>query len=256
PGGGELLLRVFILAIAVGVLLWLLFISLTTIVHWIPIHYEQRLVGNWQTDEPDSQNIYLQKLSENLARAGGLDPALITIHVQANETVNAFATLGGNIVVFEGLLDALDSEQALAFVLAHEVAHIALRHPIEGLARHMGFSLTLALVFGHSDVASIAGAGGNLALLTYSRDFERAADVWAYRALINHYGHINGSDNLFHTLAEQPGNNIPAWLATHPDIGERLTLRERWSTDNDWPLNGPLTPLPNWQPTEPAASTH
>src|SRR5690606_23484107 len=113
----ELLLRLLILGAAIAIFLWLLFISLTTLVHLIPIHYEQRLIGNWQAAEPDARQVYLQTLSEDLARAGGLDPELLSVHVQTGATVNAFATLGGNIVVFQGLLDALDSEQALAFVL-------------------------------------------------------------------------------------------------------------------------------------------
>lgn len=251
PWGGELLLRVLLALAVIAAAGWLLLQALTYAVRWIPVSYEQRLTGQWQASEPDEREIYLQQLTSALAQAGGLHPDIsLSVHLQPGETVNAFATLGGNIVVFEGLLEALDSEEALAFVLAHEAAHIELRHPIQGLTRQIGASIVMALVFGQSDLTSIAGAGGNLALLSYTRDYERAADAWAYRALANHYGHINGSDALFHTLANIHNTRVPAWLGTHPDVEERLALRKSWAATEGWPLTGTLSPLPEFKSEE------
>jgi len=249
PWAGDLLARLLLVLIFVALAGWLLLQALTYAVRWIPISYEQRLTGQWwQNTEASEREVYLQDLTEALARAGGMATDIkLFVHLQENDTLNAFATLGGNIVVFDGLLETLESEQALAFVLAHEAAHIALRHPIEGLTRQVGAQILLALVFGQSDLATIAGAGGNLALLTYTRDYERAADVWAYRALANHYGHINGSAALFHTLADAHPSEIPAWLGTHPDIEERLRLRQQWAEAENWPLDGALTPLSRFQ---------
>ena len=245
PWAGDLLVRLLLVLAVVALGGWLLLQTLTYAVRWIPISYEQRLIGQWwQNTEAGKREATLQDLTEALARAGGLNPEIpLFVHLQENDTLNAFATLGGNIVVFDGLLETLKNEQALAFVLAHEVAHIALRHPIQGVTRQIGAQIILALVFGRSDFAAIAGTGGNLALLTYTRDYERAADVWAYRALVNHYGHINGSAALFHTLADTNPSQIPAWLGTHPDIEERLRLRQKWAEAENWPLEGALTPL-------------
>ncbi len=245
PWAGDLVVRLLLVLLLVALAGWLLLQALTYAVRWVPISYEQRLTGQWwHTGEPGEREVYVQDLTEALARAGGMAPDIrLFVHLQENDTLNAFATLGGNIVVFDGLLETLENEQALAFVLAHEVAHIALRHPIEGLTRQVGAQILLALVFGQSDLATVAGAGGNLALLTYTRDYERAADAWAYRALANHYGHINGSAALFHTLADINPSKIPAWLGTHPNIEERLQLRRQWAEAENWSLKGPLTPL-------------
>ena len=46
----------------------------------------------------------------------------MTVHAVQDPTVNAFATLGGHVFVFTGLVDSLDSENGLAMVLAHELA--------------------------------------------------------------------------------------------------------------------------------------
>ncbi|MBK8289542.1 MAG: M48 family metalloprotease [Cellvibrionales bacterium] len=62
------------------------------------------------------------------------------------------ATLGGHIVVYQGLLDATkDSETALAMVMAHELTHIKLRHPAGAMGR--GFAVAALLL------STFAGAG-------------------------------------------------------------------------------------------------
>ena len=248
PWGRELLLRLALVGALVALTLWLLLWAIAHLARWTPFSWETRLVQNWrQTTAPDPKAEYLQRLTDQLALAGGL-PHDIQLHLshRPEPVVNAFASLGGNIVVFQGLIDELAHEQALAFVLAHETAHIALRHPIQVLARQMGVSLTLALVFGQSDLATLAGASGNIMLLNYSREFERAADAWALQALARHYGHIAGSDALFTALARAPSDHLPAWLGTHPDINERLTRRLALAAAEHWETNGTLTPLPEW----------
>ncbi len=252
PWGGELMLRLLVALIVIGILGWLLLQSLTYAARWVPVSYEQRLMGDWLTASgEDPRQTYLQNLANSLARAGGLDEDIpLTVHLHEGEIINAFATLGGHVVVYEGLLEALETEEALAFVLAHEVAHIQLRHPIQGLSRQVGSSIVLALVFGHSDLGGIAGAGGNLALLSYSRAFERAADDWAYAALAEHYGHLHGSEALFEALDEAHPHSLPAWLGTHPDIEERLQRRKSWAKENKVPLRGELTALATVLPAD------
>jgi predicted Zn-dependent protease len=68
-----------------------------------------------------------------LLRIGSPDPALYNgCHVQILDSpeLNAFATSGGHIFLCRGLIEALDSEDALAAVIAHELAHIQLKHSI------------------------------------------------------------------------------------------------------------------------------
>ena len=70
----------------------------------------------------------------------------VTVHFADEKTVNAMATLGGNVVFYRGLLERLDSEDAVATVLAHEIAHAKLRHPASGLGRGVAVGVVLSVV--------------------------------------------------------------------------------------------------------------
>ena len=64
------------------------------------------------------------------------------MHYDASDTVNAFATLGGHVVIYRGLLEKLPNENVVAMVVAHEIAHIKHRDPVAALGR--GVAITLA----------------------------------------------------------------------------------------------------------------
>ncbi len=101
------------------------------------------------------------------------------IVVIGSDNVNAFALPAGHIVVLRPILNELDSYESFAALLAHESAHVELRHPTKSLVRGVSTSLILALALGD------AGGVGNILLqnaemlnsLTYSRRMERQADL-------------------------------------------------------------------------------
>lgn len=128
----------------------------------------------------------------------------VQIHYQAGDVVNAYATLGGHIVIHAGLLRQLRDENALAMVLAHEMAHAALRHPVRSLGRGLALGVILT-AFGIGDggiaMRQLAGLAGDLPLLKFSRDQERAADALALAALAGLYGHVGGAHDTFKALA-------------------------------------------------------
>jgi predicted Zn-dependent protease len=66
-----------------------------------------------------------------------------------NDTVlNAFCLPGGKIYVYTGLINYLDNEAQLAGVLGHEIAHADKRHSIDNMAKQLGLSSVVSLVFG------------------------------------------------------------------------------------------------------------
>lgn len=230
-----------------ALLLWLTISLLGWSARYVPFSWEQSLSASLKEGREQNPRIqYLQTLANDLAQAGGLDEALsVTVHYQSDTTVNAFATLGGHVFVLEGLLENVDSEQGLAFVLAHEIAHIHYRHPLQSAARQAGLGLIGALIFGNSELSWLAGSGGQLALLDYSREMERQADAWALNALHTHYGHVAGADALFQWLQEQYADSTPPeWLSTHPDAQARIERLERLTDEHHYRTNSALTPLP------------
>lgn len=193
----------------------------------------------------------LRALAAKLAAAMPLPPDIaVSVHYADEPTVNAMATLGGNLVFYRGLLHKLESEDAVAMVLAHEIAHVRLRHPAAAMGRGVAVGLVLSAV----SVGAGRSLGGDavqraavLPLLKYSRDQERDADELALAALVKVYGHAGGAEQVFRVLAAAvPGERARmAILQTHPLTGERITRLQALARDNGWPLDGPRTPLPD-----------
>ncbi|MFV1982434.1 MAG: M48 family metallopeptidase [Thiohalomonadales bacterium] len=170
---------------------------------------------------------YLNKLTAKIVAAEELPTEMtITVHYLDDDTVNAFATIGGHVFVFRGLLEKLPNENALAMLLAHEIAHIKHRHPIRSLGRGVIISLALSLLGSESSEsinAGFLGEAGFLTIMKYSRDMETEADKTAIAALLVNYGHLAGAADLFKTLKIQDDDlEMPEFFSTHPLSEERL----------------------------------
>jgi len=198
---------------------------------------------------------YLKAVGERLARAQGLPPVLrIEVHYDDAPVVNAFATLGGHIVVYQGLLEAVPDENALAMVLAHEIAHVRHRHPIVGLSRSAALGFALMLLgadSGAQSVASTISQGGVLTMLSFSRSQEEQADATALETVARAYGHVGGADRFFrHMLAQEGSREPPRFLSSHPLSSERIETLGALAARHDWKIDGELTPIPEAVRTE------
>lgn len=223
---------------AVGLLVTVFVIALSLSAGWLARQVPMSQENSWAeayleanprelSDHALRTQQWLQALADQLTARMALPPDT-TIHVhyvQDDEVINAFATLGGNVVIFSGLLKAVDSENALAMVMAHEIAHIAHRDPITALGRGVAVALGLSAIGGASDSAmaqQIVGNVGMLSGLSFSRSQEHAADKAAIEALLAHYGHLNGAATLFEELKKMEPRLTPEFLATHPLTDKRI----------------------------------
>jgi predicted Zn-dependent protease len=202
-------------------------------------------------DETLPVETYLQTLAERLAAVQDLpDGMSIRVHYVDSDSVNAFATLGGQIVVFRGLLEMIPDENALAMVLAHEIAHIKHRHPIKGLGRAVIIGTTVAMfngAAGNDIVTDALGKAGLFTALKFSRDQEREADASALQALARVYGHVGGADELFYLLQQQHGGaalSSPEFFNTHPLTENRIDEIDVVARKYNWPTTGHMTILP------------
>ena len=106
--------------------------------------------------------------------------------INDDRTVNAFATPGGYIYVYTGLLRFCENEAMLAGVLAHEIAHAEERHGTEHMTRDNIASTGLSIALGSnpSEIAKIAASSANLlASLANSREDELEADTRGFAYL-------------------------------------------------------------------------
>ena len=194
---------------------------------------------------------YLQSLANNLSTSMALpDDYEITVHFVRSAEANAFATIGGHVFVFSGLIDMLPDENSLAMVLAHEIAHIAHRDPLASIGRGLALQIVYSFLTGRqSGSTDIATLGGNVGLMFFSREQEQRADLAAIEALQTSYGHVAGNETLFRLLADQSAEDaeptLPAWLLTHPQLEERIDSLRTLADERGW-----TTGIPRHIPAE------
>jgi len=138
---------------------------------------------------------------------------------------NALALPGGPIVVTDALIELAPSEDALAAVIAHEIAHIEERHGLRRLLRAAGAALLVTVVIGDAGELLEEAAALPTLLLdgAYSRAFETAADDRA-AALLRAVGRDpRALAGMLEALAASCGVGCSGgWLSTHPAMGERI----------------------------------
>jgi hypothetical protein len=150
----------------------------------------------------------------------------VTVTVVEMKTQNAFATLGGQIVVFSKLIEETDRPDELAGVLAHEIGHVAARHPLTG-AIEATFTMLFAGLFGSggSDMGGgMASLGGALAISSHSRAKEAEADGIALDILEEAGISPSGLADFFKRLAKTDkggGSRALQLFSTHPALGAR-----------------------------------
>jgi predicted Zn-dependent protease len=147
--------------------------------------------------------------------------------IHDDEVLNAFATPGGYIYVYTGLIKYLDHESDLAGVLGHEIAHADLRHGSRQMQKAYGLNLLLNMFIdgGDRNMASeiVAQLAGQLAGLKFSREYEEEADARSVDYLSQTPYPCNAAGVFFQKLqAEEQGGNIPSFLSTHPHPKNRI----------------------------------
>lgn len=202
--------------------------------------------------EHAARSAALQTLADRVAAQMGLPEGVsVVVGYDDSPVVNAYATLGGRIRVFKGLLTELQSEDALAALLAHEIAHVKHRHVAANLGRGLAVALLLLLGVVSSDAGAAAaqqalGGAAGLAMLGYPREQEALADEDALKAVVALYGHAGGMVELFTRLGEATKGSGPKVeaLHTHPLTEARLAAVQARARQAGWATTGAGKPLP------------
>ncbi|MCB1722034.1 MAG: M48 family metallopeptidase [Rhodospirillales bacterium] len=145
---------------------------------------------------------------------------------------NAMVLPGGHIIVFQGLVEEIDTAAELSGVLAHEIAHTKLRHIEKSIVRDTGISLLLPLMFGGTDISQGAIQMGDfLQRMKYSREDELEADALGYRLLVDAGLPPEGIQTFFEkrSHSEETENGVEKILGfarTHPYSKKRVNALE------------------------------
>lgn len=183
-------------------------------------------------------------------------PYQVTVHIHPSKMINALALPGGNIVVFQGLLNASDSAEELAGVLAHELQHILRRHSTRGVLRSLASSFMLTLLVGDVNgvMQAVLSLADNLEGLKFSRAMETEADIEGMKMIL-----ASGIDpaamvRMFQKFEEEKdqaeeGGDESRWLdylSTHPAGEERVARLQALIEESPPAAPRPLLPDQNW----------
>jgi predicted Zn-dependent protease len=182
---------------------------------------------------------YVNKVGNRIV--AGLEDSLFNykFHVINVDTYNAFAIPAGYIFINSGLLAVMDSEEELAGILAHEIAHVNARHISQRIerSRKIGWATMAGMAAGVLIGAAGGGeaaqavtkgsqAAGMAAELSYTRDNEIQADQLGLIYLTD-AGY--GGEGLLKILKKMRSKQwfdteqIPTYMRTHPAIEDRIT---------------------------------
>jgi beta-barrel assembly-enhancing protease len=192
-------------------------------------------------DDPEI-NDYMNTLGQRLLLAAEGPRRDIDFFAVQDDTINAFALVGGHIGVHTGLVSLTQNESELAGVIAHEIAHILQRHQARMLhgqrtAQWTSLAaLALAMIAGRSGgnqssqvtEAAIASAGALQiqSQLDYTREHEREADrvgvAILERAGYDPHAMVSFFERMLRANRLSEFKGAPSYLRTHPLTTERI----------------------------------
>ena len=192
------------------------------------VRKEYPLIGEGQIRD------YLGRLGNRLVEAAPRElnnPAYEYSFTPVNlKDINAFALPGGPMFVNRGMIQAADGEAEVAGVMAHELAHVLLRHGTANATKAQGFQI--GALAGAIAGAVIGGGWGEVIsqgsqfglgtwLMKYSREYEKQADLLGAQIMARAGYDPRELAQMFETIQRQGGGSPPQWLSSHPNPGNR-----------------------------------
>ena len=153
-------------------------------------------------------------------------------HLVKSDEVNAWCMPGGKIVVYEGLMKIIGSDDELAVVLGHEVAHAVAKHSNERmsqqvLAQYGAQAVSLATSGRSAAVQKVAqsvyGLGANYGVvLPFSRKHESEADYMGLVLMMMAGYDSSVATTFWEKMSAQSTSKTPEFMSTHPSDSKRI----------------------------------
>jgi beta-barrel assembly-enhancing protease len=142
-----------------------------------------------------------------------------------SKTINAFALPGGQVFITSGLYSLFSSDDQLAAVLAHEIAHVLARHSSQQIAKANltnGLIDAVIVVSGDASAGQISAIVGQLVNMSFSRKDEVQADHIGVYVMSDAGYNPGGMIELIQLLEKTATIRIPEFFSTHPNPENRI----------------------------------
>ncbi len=143
--------------------------------------------------------------------------------------VNAFALPGGYVYFTRGILAHFNNEAEFAGVLGHEIGHVTARHGVTQMTKQtltqLGFVVGVIASKEFRQFADVASQGMQLLFMKFSRSDESQSDELGvdYSTKIGYDAHeMADFFNTLRRMRDNSGQQIPEFMSTHPDPGNRF----------------------------------
>lgn len=247
----DFLLILLALSLAVLAGIWAAGLLVDRVVDGMGPETEARLIGLLAPPLPPARaeaaprEAWLQSQVDALRRCAGISSP-VTVRLVASDQANAVVLPGGAVMVYAGLLERLESENGLAFVLAHELSHLVHRDHLRAVGRSLVVIAAATVLTGDGSwAAGVLAPAQHLGETSHSRERESQADAKALQILQCRYGHVGGATEFFEAIRKRDGD-APAlahYLASHPSMAARIASL-RHAMRQAGLRSGPVLPLP------------
>lgn len=192
-----------------------IFIAPQLIAKQMPMAVERRIGrafdlpdGLPRCDDPAAQaavNKIIERIDPNAIADG------FTVEFVDSAQANAAALPGGRMIILTGLMDVAPDGEAVAGVLAHEIAHVRQRHVAAAVVRQLGLKSVVALMGGDM----VAANAGGLLSRSFSRSAEAEADDQSIAMMKRAGVNPRSTAGVFESIGAEEGA-MPEWLGDHP----------------------------------------
>src|SRR5438105_4907878 len=174
---------------------------------------------------------YINTLGQNLAAHAPGEKYPYQFKIVNDTAINAFALPGGFVYVNRGAIEAADSENQIAGVMAHEIGHVVLRHGTNQVSKAYLAQAPLSILggmLGSNSIGSVlaqlgVGLGLNSLFLKYSRDAESQADLMGTQILHDSGYDPRGMVEFFEKIQAESKGRAVEFLSDHPNPENRIS---------------------------------
>ena len=175
--------------------------------------------------------------TERYLRSNGLSAEIKDFSWEFNlvksDEINAFCMPGGKIVVYEGLMKLVSSDDELAVVLGHEVAHAVAKHSNERISQQMlaqygaqllGESLSQKSEMVQAIASTVYGVGAQYGVtLPFSRKHETEADYMGLILMTMAGYNPDKAVTFWQKMSASSSGKVPEFMSTHPSDARRIS---------------------------------